>query len=103
MAVTVPVTATGAVPLAAAFMVIGRVPVHMLLTAIGQVPVRVLLMATKRVPVRVLLTAPVGTRGTAAYGAGPAGLLRRIRGLLRGGHRPIIARTAEAPCSPRQK
>lgn len=91
MAVTVPVTATGAVPLAATFMAIGRVPVHMLLTATG------------RVPVRVLLTAPVGTRGIAAYGAGPAGLLRRIRGLLRGGHRPIIARTAEAPCSPRQK
>ena len=100
MAVTVPVTATGAVPLADGLMATGHVPVpvpFVLVPVPTSRPVAVVL-----VPVPALM-APVGTVAVAAYGAGPAGLLRRIRGLLCGGHRPIIARTTEAPCSPRQK
>ena len=49
----------------------------------------------------VLVPGP-GTTAAAVPGAVPAGRLRRgVRGLMRRGHRPIIARTTGALCSAR--
>ncbi|CAM5632714.1 hypothetical protein SGLAM104S_08655 [Streptomyces glaucescens] len=53
---------------------------------------------------RAVNRAVAGSGGAsgAASGTGPVrGLGRWERGMLRSGHRPIIARTAEALCSPR--
>lgn len=104
VAVTVAVTAAGAVSLAVVLGPAGRVPVTSVFVAVA------LPVAAVRVPVLmdpvgtvVVLMDPVGAVAVAACGAGAAGLLRRIRGRLRRGHRPIIARTKEAPCSPRPK
>lgn len=94
MAVRVAVPATGSA-------------VSMVVTGTGRpirsVPMSVLLAG----PVSVLGMSGTGTVATPARSAVPCRAVaapwvgRRIGGLLCRGHRPIIARTAGAPCSPR--
>ncbi|GAA3987206.1 hypothetical protein GCM10022384_38930 [Streptomyces marokkonensis] len=98
MPVPVPVPvrmpATAPAPVSPGTTVSGTVP-----TA-RTVPVARVMSATARV-----VTADGGVPGYAAIVVlgtrSRAGLVRRKRGMLRCGHRPIIARTWEALCSPR--
>ena len=99
--VAVPATGSGA---ALAGALSGRVGVDMVVAGLSAVSMRVALVVLSALPVAVSVTgtmAPVA--GTAALRGAVAAprLGRRMRVLLSRGHRPIIARTAGAPCSPR--
>ena len=63
------------------------------------VPMSGFMAAPRSVPVSLRMPVAVAWCFGAALGAGRP--VRRKRGFMHRGHRPIIARTTGAPCSPR--